>query len=136
MRLDSIIRWGLTTLYDSLLVKPMRDLYFNGYVWRNHKPEDVCYEITGVSAQFWKSSKENMKQCEDEMNRSFETWYIIVTRVTFLILLFLMIIMIMSRIVCCCGRNNNKVVQTPVNPEELRRIIAETVVMLNSTVKK
>jgi len=59
-------------LYNWLVVNPVRKLYFSGPVvygygfWGGREPEDICAELTGVSARHW---SDNRERCVDLLEK-------------------------------------------------------------------
>ena len=121
-RLTQTVSASLSSIYDLLVTKPLRNLYFSGPVWKNQRPEEICFQMTGVSANHWLATEDNMMTCLMELERGFKTWD--TTVITSLY--FFVMIMVIGRVVCCCtfpsmpGRG-----QRLMTPEEFREIVRE-----------
>lgn len=147
--LSTAFGW-INNIYENTLVRAMWDLYFGGNTWKSHTPEDICYEITHVSAKFWATNDVTKEQCRQEMERNFQTWYMDNTRKALLaiVFIFVMIPIISAMLWCCCCFSRGWRLFTPqqmqqqqpqmtITPDELRRIIAETMAaaMINNKTK-
>jgi hypothetical protein len=112
---------GFEAIYSLLITRPLRKLYFEGPVWKNQLPEEICFQMTGVSATHWAASEENMRTCYLEMEKRFRTWDTTVMSSIY----FLVLAMVITRIVCCCSLPRLHRRERLVSPEELRMLIQE-----------
>lgn len=93
--LSSLI-WGA---YDILVTRPLRLFYFEGPIWHNQPPEEICYEMTGVAANHWTASPENIARCQIEMDRRFQSW----DRTAFTVMHFSLLVFVIVKLICCCS---------------------------------
>lgn len=89
---------ALWFIYDILITRPLRAFYFEGPIWHNQPPEEICYEITHVEARHWISSPENIAQCQIEMERRFQSW----DRTAMTIMHFALLTFVVVKLMCCC----------------------------------
>jgi hypothetical protein len=85
-------------MYDVLVARPLRAFYFEGPIWHNQPPEEICYELTGVEARHWVSSPENIARCQMEMERRFQSW----DRTAMTIMHFTLLTFVVIKLICCC----------------------------------
>lgn len=85
--------------YDILVTRPLRAFYFEGPIWKNQPPEEICYEMTGVEASHWVSSPENIARCQMEMDRRFQSW----DRTAMTVMHFALLTFVAIRLLCCCA---------------------------------
>lgn len=90
--------WMLWLVYEWTVTRPLRSFYFEGPIWHNQPPEEICYGMTGVEARHWTSSDENAIQCAIEMERRFHSW----DRTLMTVIYFTMLTVILLRVACCC----------------------------------
>jgi len=64
-------------LYDVFIMKPLRNIYFNGPslfgFWEGKESTDICAAITGVSATFWVSNTEECNHVLAQKIQAFVT---------------------------------------------------------------
>ena len=97
-------------VYDVILTRPLRRLYFVGPVWHNIPAEEICFTVTHVPAKHWTSSPENMAACQHELDKLFDSWdTTVVTSLYFALLAFLVI----KIAFCCNGRGGGSACAAP-----------------------
>jgi hypothetical protein len=85
-------------VYDMMITRPLRAFYFEGPIWHNHPPEEVCYEMTGIEARHWTSTPDNLARCQLEMERRFQSW----NRTAMTTMYFAMLAFVAIKVACCC----------------------------------
>lgn len=91
-----------STAYNAIVILPLRKLYFEGPIWRNQRPEDICFQLTKVSADHWRSTPANMGQCLEELEKNFASWSTTATYGIYFSLLTLFAVRLFCCF-CCCG---------------------------------
>ena len=123
--MTAVPRW----IYDQLVTRPLRVLYYSGPVWQNRPLEEICYEMTKVEAKHWVSSPENLERCHLEIERHFQSLNSTVMAVLYFAVLLYIIVRIIrgcanllpwnSRHKCMCGCQH---LQLQHHPESVRPV--------------
>lgn len=73
--------------FGSLVVQPLATLYLDGPtffgMWGGASPETICAQLTEVSAEHWSRSEENMADCNDTIQRHFNSWLVLGSAVVY-----------------------------------------------------
>ena len=81
----------LLGIYDWLLVKPLRKLYFGGPTvygygfWGGREPDEICAELTNVPARHW---NEHPAECEELLDKQLRAFLIALETLAYLGLLY------------------------------------------------
>jgi len=84
----------LAAIPQLLLVAPLRSLYFNGPAimgwggWGGMPPEDVCSQLTHVPAAVWRMDAAHMMDCEQLLERKFNTFVVAAGAAAYALLLW------------------------------------------------
>ena len=67
---------------NAVFVWPLRQLYFRGPElfqaggWAGTDHADICAQITGVSAKSWTSDSAHKKECQELLEKKFDTFFV------------------------------------------------------------
>jgi hypothetical protein len=70
----SMLTWFVWLAYELLITRFLRIFYFEGPIWHNLPPEEICSKMTGVDARHWTLSADNIIECQIQMERRFHSW--------------------------------------------------------------
>jgi hypothetical protein len=129
---DGVWHWACRALwgvYDTLITRPLKRFYFMGPVWKNEKPENICYSLTKTDASFWTATPENMDKCIETLEKNFKSWDVtVMTSLYFFVLTFVSVKLLFcifyprpSTICHCHGEGTNRAVTV----DELKQILRE-----------
>ena len=130
-RIIGFLQWFFWLMYEIMITKPLRAFYFEGPIWQNQSPEEICFGMTGVPAKHWTLTEQNQLQCQIEMDRRFHSWErTTMTVVYFTMLSFTVLFMMFScfRFMFGDGRDRKGgcgCSSNPVTKEELIDIIRQ-----------
>lgn len=79
LRLSTLCVYGtivslLWWIYYKLITEPLRLFYFVGPVWGNVRPEQVCFELTGVDSGWWNTTDDRLSECQRLLNTRFHSF--------------------------------------------------------------
>jgi len=79
----------MSPLVSTLVTAPLRTLYFNGPTmlgfWGGAGKEDICYSLTGTTANFW---IQHFAQCLQLCDQKFDAFRTVVVFISYSFLLY------------------------------------------------
>lgn len=93
--MTTIIWW----IYAKMVTEPLRIFYFVGPVWGNLKPEQVCFELTGIDGSWWNKTDDRMTECTQLLSTKFRSFEVTVMCVLYFASMMFVVLYMLCR--CC-----------------------------------
>jgi len=61
-------------LFNIFVDMPLKAFYFVGPIWRNSKPEEICYEMTGVDSEWWGGDPLRTTKCDELLDSHYTSF--------------------------------------------------------------
>lgn len=88
--------------FDKLITTPLRIFYFVGPVWKNAPHSEICYMLTGVTADRWTKDSVHAMECQELLERRFASWDATILTSAYFAVLTFTALQLMCR--CCFVR--------------------------------
>lgn len=84
-------------LYGKLVLEPLRIFYFMGPVLENRNPEDICAQISKITASEFTGTEAGREMCRNLLERRFESYNATVITVLYFAILAIAVIYALRR---------------------------------------
>ncbi len=91
----AVVAW----MYYITITQPLRVFYFEGPVWGNIAPEQVCFTLTGVASDWWNKTDDRINECHRLLNTKFHSFEMTIICVLYFASLGFAVIYFICR--CC-----------------------------------